>query len=155
MAEQRKQPPRISPERKAVYYAGLGMMALGILLCVAGFYRFASGGLSMAGFGATGGIPSGFGMFGLGMLLMAAGAVLRGIGARGAAGSGLVLDPEKAREDLHPFTHAAGGMVRDAVDAFRGDAPAAAKEVVKVRCPHCRALNDEGDKFCGQCGAQL
>ena len=25
----------------------------------------------------------------------------------------------------------------------------------KVRCPHCKALNDETDKFCGQCGKEL
>ena len=47
-------------------------------------------------------------------------------------------------------------MVQDAVKGFRessGDnAPA---EGVKVRCPHCRALNDETAKFCGQCGQAL
>ena len=48
-----------------------------------------------------------------------------------------------------------GGMVKDAVDAFREDQPAAPQEVIKVRCPHCKALNDENDKFCGQCGKEL
>ena len=39
-----------------------------------------------------------------------------GIAARGLAGSGVVLDPEKARTDVEPWTRMAGGMVGDALD---------------------------------------
>lgn len=148
--------PRISPERKAIYYVGLGLMVLGGALCAIGFVRFASGGpeMLMPGF-LPSGMPDGFGMFLAGMLLLVLGGIVSRIGARGAAGSGLLLDPDKARDDLHPYTHMAGGMVKDAVDAFREDQPAAPQEVIKVRCPHCKALNDENDKFCGQCGKEL
>lgn len=29
------------------------------------------------------------------------------------------------------------------------------KEVVKVRCPHCGALNDEDADFCNKCGGRM
>lgn len=32
------------------------------------------------------------------------------------AGSGVILDPEKAKEELEPFSRMAGGMVKDALD---------------------------------------
>ena len=35
---------------------------------------------------------------------------------RGLAGSGVVLDPEKAREDVEPWSRMAGGVVKDALD---------------------------------------
>lgn len=155
-----RKPPEISSGRKTLYYAGLGMMVLGGILCVVGFITFANEGNSaFNSFGImpmNSGMPRGFVISLIGMLLLVAGAFVRGIGARGAAGSGLVLDPEKAREDLHPYTHMAGGMVKDAVDAFKGDdSQPATKEIIRVRCPHCKALNDENDKYCGQCGKAI
>jgi hypothetical protein len=41
------------------------------------------------------------------------GAVISNIGARGAAGSGILLDPEQARDDLEPFSRMHGGMLKD------------------------------------------
>ena len=71
-----------------------------------------------------------------------------------------MLDPERAREDLEPWSHMGGGMVQDALsevnvvkkleDRLDGGAPQ-----VKVRCRACQALNDEAAKFCNQCGAAL
>jgi len=51
-----------------------------------------------------------------GMVLIIAGAVIRGIGVRGLAGSGVILDPKKAREDVEPWARMAGGIVKDAVE---------------------------------------
>ena len=51
-----------------------------------------------------------------------------------------------------------GGMLSDAlseVDVLKNRSSSAAAPAVKVRCPHCKALNDESDKFCGQCGRAL
>jgi rRNA maturation endonuclease Nob1 len=45
-------------------------------------------------------------------------------------------------------------MVKDAAEGFR-QAGGEAQAPIKVRCGHCRALNDEEDKFCGQCGKAL
>ena len=33
--------------------------------------------------------------------------------------------------------------------------PNESKEVIKVRCPSCKTLNDEDAKYCKKCGAQL
>ncbi len=91
-----------------------------------------------------------------GIILIGAGTFVMNLGARGAAGSGLVLDPEKAREDLTPYTKAAGGMLKDALEEI--DLPSAKsgeKEVVRVRCIHCRALNEEDARFCKNCGKEM
>ena len=32
------------------------------------------------------------------------------------AGSGVMLDPKKAREDLKPYSHMTGGMISDTLD---------------------------------------
>jgi len=152
--EEIKNNPEISPGRKSLYYLGLGMMALGFLLFLIGFVSLASsfGDLSGPGFGMPRGVSLPF----VGVALILVGSILRGVGARGLAGSGVLLDPQKAREDLNPYTHAAGGMVQDAVKGFKEAAGASSpREVVKLRCPGCRALNEENAKFCSQCGQAL
>src|SRR5262245_50375153 len=108
-----------------------------------------------------GGLMTGFALRGVGgMVLLIVGGIMRGIGARGWAGSGMVLDPQRARRDLEPYARMGGGLVGDAM----GEIPAVqrlgqprppAMPVVKVRCRHCQALNDESDKFCGQCGKAM
>ena len=52
-----------------------------------------------------------------GMLLMLDGTGLRSLGARGVAGSGLILEPDRARDYLWPFSRMAGGMAKDALKA--------------------------------------
>lgn len=151
---------KISSERKATYYIGIGMMVLGFVLFISVFFSVASfmnNPFGNGGFG-TGGAPS-FGNAIIGMVLIIAGSVVMKIGARGAAGSGLILDPEKAREDLKPYSEAAGGMINDAisnidaVDKITGHKEE--KEVIKVRCRNCDSLNDEDAKFCKTCGKEL
>ena len=63
------------------------------------------------------------------MALMVIGGVIHRIGARGIAGSGIVLDPEKAREELELSSRMAGGMIKDALE--------------------------EDSRFCQECGEQL
>lgn len=97
-----------------------------------------------------------------GMFLILIGGVMMNIGKAGLRGSGIVLDPQGAREDLKPWNVARGGMLDD---TLRGSEVATGmverassnshREVVKVRCPNCRALNDEDARFCKSCGASL
>lgn len=105
---------QISEGRQAAYYIGAVIMGIGILLFLSTFITaFSSMGdpvgageqMQSMGFRALGGI-----------VLLAIGGAIRGIGAAGVAGSGVILDPEKAREDLEPWARMAGGMVKDAVD---------------------------------------
>ena len=89
-----------------------------------------------------------------GMILIVVGQVIRGIGARGLSGSGIVLDPEQAREDLKPYSKMAGGMLGDALDASNLSKHLGNKgeRVVMIKCSACGKLNEEDSKFCQECG---
>jgi MFS family permease len=96
---------------------------------------------------------------GIGLIVI--GAILRGIGAQGLAGSGVVLNPEKAREDLEPYSRMAGGMVEDALQETSlhpgglGGSGGSPAKVVMIKCPACGKLNEEDSKFCRECGQKL
>ena len=153
----------IAPERKALYYAGMAVGAIGFLLFASNFLVVASG------FGEPGAMADGAkGFVGRalgGMALIVAGRVMMTVAARGLAGSGFVLNPGQARRDLEPWSRMGGGMMSDALDEIPVVRDAVSRlgdteggrvvEVVRVRCPHCKALNDEHSRFCGQCGERL
>lgn len=158
------QPNReITSDRKAIYYTGMTFTLLGMLSF---FSVFVTGCMHFGDFEnfaerSRSDITRGIG----GMALMIVGGILMNLGRHGAAGSGVVLDPQKARKDLEPWNRAAGGMTSDALDEIdlakklekKLDEPAAPPPVpvVKVRCRACNALNDEAAKFCNQCGGAL
>lgn len=154
----------ISDGRKTLYYAGMGCMALGFLLF---FSTFVTGCANFGNFENFEGRVRGEMARALGgMFLLIVGGAMMNVGRAGLAGSGVVLDPQKARKDLEPWNRAAGGMANDALDevdlakklAKKLDEPAPAappEPVVKVRCRGCSALNDEHAKFCNQCGAAV
>ncbi len=141
---------KISSNRKILYYAGMGLTIIGFILFISVFFSVFTG----LGFGS---FDRYFGLFNnafIGMILMIAGSVLMNIGRRGLAGSGVILDPEKAREDLKPHTKAMGGMLNDALEEVDAIKPKTT-EVIKIRCPKCHSLNDESAKFCAECGEKL
>jgi hypothetical protein len=166
---------QITAERRALYYGGMALIAVGILLFVSTFFagpEFGSRNDPQPGepnfwqraqerheeFGQ--GMKATMYRTLLGMGVMVIGGILMNIGARGAAGSGLVLDPEKARQDLEPWSRMGGGIVQDAlsevpmvkkIEEGMGNPQAQ----VKVRCQKCQGLNDEAAKFCNQCGAAI
>ncbi len=162
---------KISNQRKATYYIGMGMTLIGFLLFISLFFSAFGlmGGFFDNGIGNPfdegrgnpfgGGIGNSFGRAFIGMLLMIGGQIVSRIGARGAAGSGIILDPERAREDLSPYTEAAGGMINDVIsniDVFdRKHASGETKEIVKIKCRECGALNEEDAKFCKACGKEM
>lgn len=145
---------KISKERKATYYIGLGMIVLGFMLFISVFFSVAS--LMNDPFGGS---DFSFARAPLGMVLMITGFFVMNIGARGAAGSGLMLDPEKAREDLKPFNEAKGGMINDVISTIDAvdkiTKSHEEKQVIKIRCRSCGVLNDEDAKFCKACGKEL
>lgn len=112
----------ISPARKLTYTLGLLLLALGFLLFfaaialvfmgVAGdpFHILRSLRLDIDNIGQIFLLPViGAGMVGVGMVLVA-------VGRGGVAGSGLVLDPQRARQDLEPWARMGGGIIKDALD---------------------------------------
>ena len=94
----------------------------------------------------------------VGMGLMVAGQFMSRVGKAGLAGSGVILDPEQAREDLEPFSRQGGGMLKDALDeaGLAGGLGGGGREqVIMIRCQNCGTLNEEGSKFCQECGEPL
>jgi hypothetical protein len=90
------------------------------------------------------------------MALIIIGVIIRGIGAAGLAGSGIILDPKKAKEDLEPYARMGGGLLKDALS--EAEIPLGKGEVqriVMVKCKSCGELNDEDAKFCKKCGQGL
>ena len=112
MNEQESKTSDISPKRKKLYAVGIGVTALGVIMIVIGFAGFVIAGshfnesLVVVFFLTIGG--------GMGVTVL--GSILMGIAARGVAGSGLVLDPKQARQDLEPWARMGGGIVKDALD---------------------------------------
>jgi hypothetical protein len=52
----------------------------------------------------------------VGMGLVLVGGILVSIGRAGLAGAGIVIDPERARRDVEPWSRMTGGVVKDALD---------------------------------------
>ncbi|HEY1380209.1 MAG TPA: zinc ribbon domain-containing protein [Gemmataceae bacterium] len=150
----------IPPGRRQLYYAGMAVTAVGFLLFLSNFcimpLRMGQGfpdnpGGEMFGFAAR--------AVG-GMVLLIVGSFMMAIGARGWAGSGMILNPRQARKDVEPWARTAGGVLGDALEEvgplkkMTEQQPPPVPEV-KVRCRSCGALNDETARFCSQCGKPL
>lgn len=151
---------QISPHRRALYYTGIGLMILGGLLFISTFFTFVSRFGDFTNFQERARSEGIRAVSGIALLII--GSVFLNIGARGAAGSGLLLDPEKAATDLEPWAKMSGKLTDTAFSEMEtvrqtlaNVAGGPAREVVKVRCRQCQALNDESDRFCGQCGAAM
>ena len=92
-----------------------------MVLIVAGFLTFGSvfvTGLAHFGdftdFDARAKSDGARALIGMGMIIV--GGILMGIGSKGLAGSGVVLDPGQARKDVEPWARMAGGVIKDAVE---------------------------------------
>ena len=144
---------QISEARKTAFYLGMGMMIIGGILFASTFVTFAThfGDFSNFESDAKSGMFRAFG----GMALLIIGGIVRGIGAQGLAGSGVVLDPEKARQELEPYSRMAGGMIKDALDEANVNLGGGPEKVIMVKCPACGRLNEEDSKFCQECGKKI
>ncbi|MCE2783514.1 MAG: hypothetical protein LW699_01375, partial [Pirellula sp.] len=107
-------PRDISDNRKTAYYVGMSLQILGGLLFASTFVTFLMRFGDFEDFEART-RSEGFRAF-AGMAFLMIGSIVRAIGARGLAGSGMILNPEKAREELKPYSRMAGGMVKDLLE---------------------------------------
>lgn len=99
--EKRVQQEDIPAERQLLYYIGMALMGLGALLFFAGFLAGASMFATMTiDLDAPRRMAT---LSTVAMLLLIAGGLLMRVGRYGAAGSGVILDPRKARQDLRPW----------------------------------------------------
>ena len=105
---------QVPPERKAIYYVGMAVGAIGLLSFLS---VFVSGALHFGDFrnfeeqGRSEAMRAV-----VGMILIIAGGFMTRIGRMGVAGSGVKLDPEEARRDVEPWARMTGGVVKDALD---------------------------------------
>jgi len=145
---------QISEGRQTAYYVGMAIMVVGGLMFFSTFIFFAMNFGDFSNFNENA-KSSMFRAFG-GMALLVVGGIVASIGRAGLAGSGVLLDPEQAKEDLEPYSRMVGGMAKDALDAADVHlGQPEAKPVVMVRCQACGKLNDEAANFCQQCGKKL
>ncbi len=143
----------ISEDRKTAYYVGMGLQILGGLLFASMFVTFLMHFGDFTNF-ASRAKSDEIRLFG-GMALLIVGGIIRGVGAKGLAGSGVLLDPERARDELEPYSRMAGGMVKDAIDEARIGLGGDPTKVIMVKCRSCAGLNQESAKFCQECGTKL
>jgi hypothetical protein len=133
----------ISDGRKFCYYFGMAMMGFGFLLFISFFFTASSVNLPDPremnqavrnnDFEAVreGILQSGESVYRaqrrgaesfqtavIGFLMIIGGGGLMQYGRLGAAGSGFVLDPERARGDVKPWSGMVGGVVSDVVNSF-------------------------------------
>jgi len=132
----------ISPERKKLYTVGLILMAVGILLFLSVFVSAAMHFGDFSNFAERG--RNQFLRAFIGMVLVGVGGVIRAIGSHGTAGSGLVLDPRKAKEDLEPWARMGGGLVKDALDEADVKISQSAQMPFDEKLRRLEALKEEG-----------
>ena len=131
----------ISNNRKILYYVGNGLTLIGVIMFLSVFFIVFTNPFSMF---ETSNNPMANSFIGF---------ILSTIGLRGKAGSGLILDPKQAREDLKPYSTQVGGILNDVLDEV--DLKNNNKEIIKIRCKSCRETNDEDAKYCKKCGNVL
>ncbi|TQV74796.1 zinc ribbon domain-containing protein [Aliikangiella marina] len=141
---------KLSQTRKITYYLGMLLMLIGIILFASVFVTIIS---AITGDPVVeSDIASSFGWSFAGFAILYIGSVVRSIGEKGLSGSGIILDPEKGREELEPFSRMKGGMLKDALEEAEIDLASNPKRVVMIKCTYCNKLNEEDSKFCQECG---
>lgn len=105
---------QVSPERKALYYVGMVVTAIGLLTGISVFISAASHFGDFSNFQERG--RSMIARTLIGFLMIVGGGFLSRIGRMGMAGSGIKLDPEEARKDVEPWARMTDGVVKDAMD---------------------------------------
>ena len=143
----------ISEGRKTAYYFGMLLQIVGGLMFASTFILFAAHFGDFSNFRQNSQTMMFLAFAGMGMLIL--GGVVRGIGARGLAGSGTVLDPGRARQELEPYSRMAGGMLHDALEEADVNLSGKPQKVVMIKCPACGRLNEEDSRFCQECGRAL
>lgn len=114
----------ISPERQAAYYAGNAISGLGLILFLSNFFIMPTAMTRPTSFDNFGRQASedmtNFAARAIGgMILIGIGQAIASMGKLGAAGSGVVLNPEQARKDVEPWSRMVGGVVSDALDEVK------------------------------------
>jgi len=152
---------KLPTSRKRLYYIGMALIILGIILYIVAAYR------THQSFSNSFNNPFPFIRSGrakvhspiLGAILGIIGAIMMIIGRRGLSGTGIILSPEGERKDMEPWNRSKGRQIQDMLEETKLDELIGSKvetqEVIRLKCQTCEALNNEESKFCDQCGAEF
>jgi hypothetical protein len=143
----------ISGERKTTYYVGTALTIIGAISFFSALVTDAMHFGDFTNFVANAKSSAWRAVVGMGLMIL--GGIVQSIGARGLAGSGVVLDPSQARSDLEPYSRMAGGMVKDALDEAQIRVGSPPERVVMIKCAACGKLNEDDSKFCQECGKPI
>ncbi|MGK2349041.1 zinc ribbon domain-containing protein [Actinomyces sp. W5033] len=155
----------VEPWRKWAYYGGGALQVLGVLAFLSVFFTIA------LSFGFMGHNPAmisahvqrGFIMFPVaivGIFMINGGKMLRDVGRKGLAGSGIILSPQGEARDAEAWNRSKGAQDQHRLEevpalsglgAARGDA----EPQIRVRCRACGYLETEDAAFCSGCGARM
>lgn len=117
----------ISPERQGLYYFGMIVAGIGLLLFLSTFVTFFYHFGDFTAFESRS-RSDGMRAFG-GVICIGIGQFIMRLGRSGVAGSGLKLDPQEARRDLEPWSRMSGGMLKDTLDEAGVDLSSQSKEM--------------------------
>ena len=137
----------VSEGRKIIYYVGMAIGVAGLLCFLSIFVSIA---LNFGNFSNFDGQVQSFVLRAIGgMAMMMLGSVLAVVGRLGAAGAGIILDPQQARKDLEPWSRSTGGMIKDGLDEAGIDlsglgGAAEEKEDFTATLRKLHALKEEG-----------
>ncbi|MBN1395934.1 MAG: hypothetical protein JW959_13010, partial [Pirellulales bacterium] len=123
---------KISEQRRAAYYIGMAITIIGVIVFASVFVSGISHFGDFSNFEGRAKSEMFRALVGIGLFVL--GNFIRMIGARGLAGSGVVLDPEKARDEMEPYSRMAGGMVKDALDEADVHIGSRPEKVVMIKC---------------------
>jgi hypothetical protein len=92
----------------------MGLSGLGVLVFLSTFLTAAMSFGNFTNFHDRGRSMAVRSVVGMGMMIVGGG--LMAVGRASLAGSGMMLDPERSRRDVEPWSRATGGMISDALD---------------------------------------
>lgn len=134
---------KISPERQGLYYFGMILSGIGLLLFLSTFVSFLSHFGDFTDFDDQ--VRSVGTRAFAGMICIGLGQFMLHLGRSGVAGSGLKLDPQEARRDLEPWSRMSGGMLRDTLDEAGVDFSGQSKQMpFDEQLRRLEALKQEG-----------
>lgn len=140
---------RIAPPRRNLYFCGMALTAIGVVLFGLMLAVF------IANFGSFDDLADRIQSQGLralgGLVLFLVGSQLMRIGYMGGDRSDLLSAPQRFRELAQPSSRS----YHPVADADVLQVESAVATLVKVRCTRCQTLNDEDAKTCVGCGAAV
>lgn len=152
---------RNTPPGGALWYVGMGIQVLGFLVFLSNFVITPMHWGQKLGFDQPEPVPLAVMLALGGLVLIVAGRLVRRFGLGRPSVTSPAFGPARPRRDGDTPLRPGGGSISAALEeggAIRrrlSVPPNAPTPIIRIRCRSCQALNDDANKFCGQCGQPL